>query len=72
MVEVIGDSGINQKVDPKQWEEVVRLIVAGIKKGDPTAGIVAGVQRCGELLSQAGVDKPAGNPNELSDDIRTG
>lgn len=70
MVEVIGDTGINAKVDQKEWEHVVSLIIEGIKSKDPVGGIINGVQKCGELLEAAGVDKPPDNPNELSDDIR--
>ena len=70
IVEVIGDTGINEKVNQEEWVYVVDLIVDGIKKKDPAGGIVRGVERCGELLKTAGVDKPPDNPNELSDDIR--
>ncbi len=72
MVEVLGDSGINKKVDQKDWQHVVEIILEGIKSGKPAEGIANGVKKCGELLVAAGVDKPAGNPNELSDDIRLG
>lgn len=72
LVEVIGDSGINSHVDQKVWAEVVNLIITGIKDKDPTSGIIAGINKCGQLLVEAGVDKPSGNPNELSDDIRLG
>ncbi len=70
MVEVMGDSGINEKVDQQDWEEVVQLIVEGIKAKDPVTGLVNGIHKCGELLAAAGIDKPPNNPNELSDDIR--
>ena len=72
MVEVLGDSGVNSKVKKEDWQEVVELIVTGIKNNDPTSGLVNGINKCGELLHSSGVDKPAGNPNELSDDIRLG
>jgi putative membrane protein len=72
MVDVIGDSGINNKVKKDDWQEVVGLVISGIKMNDPTKGIVDGIKRCGELLAKAGVDKPTDNTNELSDDIRLG
>lgn len=72
MVEVLGDSGINAKVNQKDWQHVVDVILNGIKAGKPAEGIAEGVKKCGQLLVAAGVDKPAGNPNELSDDIRLG
>jgi putative membrane protein len=72
MVDVLGDSGINEKVKSDDWQEVIGLVISGIKMGDSTKGIVDGIKRCGELLAKAGVDKPADNANELSDDIRLG
>ena len=72
MVEVLGDSGINAKVDQKDWQHVVDIVLEGIKSGKPAEGIANGVKKCGELLVAAGLDKPADNPNELSDDIRLG
>ena len=70
LVEVMGDTGINAKVQQEEWEKVVSLIVDGIKAGDPAGGIIEGVRHCGDLLESAGVHKPPDNPNELSDDIR--
>lgn len=70
MVEVIGDKGINEKVDAGAWEEVVNIIIAGIKKDDPVGGITRGIEKCGELLAAAGVHKPPDNPNELPDNLR--
>ncbi len=72
MVEVIGDSGINAKVNQEDWQSVIALIIEGIKSGRPAEGIINGITHCGELLEKAGVNKPAGNANELSDDIRLG
>ena len=70
VVEVIGDSGINSKVDQNEWENVVKLIIEGIKDKNPVGGIIKGIHKCGELLEKSGVNKPPDNPNELSDDIR--
>lgn len=70
VVEVMGDSGINEKVNQQDWDAVVQLITDGIKRKDPVSGIEQGIRKCGELLTAAGIDKPPGNPNELSDDIR--
>ena len=70
VVEVMGDSGINEKVNQEDWNQVVELIVEGIKQKDPVGGLEHGIKKCGELLVAAGIEKPPGNPNELSDDIR--
>lgn len=70
LVEVIGDSGINAKVENEEWQAVVKAIIEGIKAKDPARGIIKGISLCGELLERAGVNKPPENRNELSDDIR--
>ncbi len=72
MVEVIGDTGINEKVDAGEWEEVVSLIIHGVKEGKPAEGIINGIEKCGRMLAAAGVHKPPDNPNELPDDLRLG
>lgn len=51
-VVVLADRGVNRRLDPdKSWEEVVELVLSGIRVGDGASGIVAGVERCGEILS---------------------
>ncbi len=72
MVEVIGDTGINGKVNPDDWQQVVQLIIQGIKDKEPVEGILKGIEKCGILLASAGVDKPPDNPNELPDGLRIG
>lgn len=51
-VQILADKGINDKVDPKVWDEVVVEITAGIKAGDPGKAICRGVERCGELITE--------------------
>lgn len=70
MVEIVGDSGINAKVQQAEWEAVVEKIVLGIKQGDTVQGLIDGISLCGELLERGGVAKPPQNPNELPDDLR--
>ena len=65
-VEVLGDSGINAKVDPDDWADVVTDIVSGIKAGKPTDGLVSAIDRCGRLLEQAGVKRRDDDTDELS------
>ncbi len=66
-VEVLGDSGINSKVSPEDWADVVSDIVMGIKSGKATAGIVSAIERCGSLLEKAGVAIRSDDENELDD-----
>ena len=64
-VEVLGDTGINEKVEADDWADVVTDIIAGIKRGDPTSGLVSAIERCGHLLEQAGVERREDDTDEL-------
>lgn len=64
-VEVLGDAGINAKVDPDEWADVVSDIIGGIKAGDPTSGLVSAIERCGDLLEKAGVERRDDDQDEL-------
>ncbi len=50
-VEVLADRGINVKVDQSVWDEVVRIITAGIKSGQACDGFCNAIARCGEILA---------------------
>lgn len=50
-VQILADKGINDKVDPKVWEDVVAEITLGIKNGRPGEALCRGVERCGELIT---------------------
>jgi len=71
-VVVLGDTGINQKVETAQWNEVVDLVVNGIAAGRTGAALVAGIRKCGELLTRFGVAIRPDDTNELSDELRRG
>lgn len=51
-VQILADRGINEKVDPAVWDEVVAEITKGIKAGKPGEAICQGVRRCGELITE--------------------
>lgn len=71
-VVVLGDSGINQKVQKHEWDHVVELIVNGIKSGNPTQGLIDGIRACGELLEKKDVARRADDRDELSNRMRVG
>lgn len=50
-VQVLADKGINDKVDPAVWDEVVAQVTEGIRAGKPGEALCAGVTRCGELIT---------------------
>jgi len=69
-VEVIGDAGINQRVGPDAWAEVVDRIRKGIREGRPVDGLVAAIEQCGQLLAAHGVELRPDDTNELADTLR--
>ncbi len=48
---VLADRSIAGKLDAKVWQELVDLMIQGVKRGDLAAGMTQAIQRCGELLS---------------------
>ena len=69
-IEVVGDAGINAKVEPAEWAEVVGLIRDGIRGQSLAAGLAAAVERCGDLLHRRGVEVRPDDTDELADDVR--
>ena len=69
-IEVVGDVGINAKVEPGEWDEVVARLRAGVVRGDLAGGIVEAVGLCGDLLHRRGVAVRPDDTDELSDDVR--
>jgi putative membrane protein len=71
-VHVLGDSGINAKVQQSDWDGVTQLIVSGIREGKATDGLVAAIRECGRLLEAHGFRRPADDKDELPDNLRIG
>jgi putative membrane protein len=69
---VVGDAGINAKVGHRDWNEVVQLLVAGMRAGEPAQALIAAIQKCGELLQRKGVARKADDTDELADSLRFG
>jgi putative membrane protein len=64
-VVVLADEGIHRALGPQErWEDVVELVLAGIRENRADEGLVAAVRRCGEILA-AHVPAASVNPNEL-------
>ena len=71
-VVVVGDAGINAKVQQSDWDGIVGLIVAAIRARKPANGLVAAIAKCGSLLEQEGVAIRRGDTDELPDNLRIG
>lgn len=69
-IEVLGDTGINQKVKPEEWVDVVLRIRKGIRQGHLAEGLVEAIGMCGELLERGGVAIRPDDVNELPDGVR--
>jgi len=70
-IEVLGDTGINEQVEPEDWAEVVARIRRGIRNDNLTEGLVEAIGMCGRLLERKGVGIRPDDENELSDTVRT-
>ena len=65
---VLADHSIAEKLDAKVWQELVDLMIQGVKRGDLAAGMTQAIQRCGELLSPH-FPIAEGDINELRDHL---
>jgi putative membrane protein len=65
-VYVLPDSGLGPRIQPAQWNEVVKAVVTRLKAGDIAGGFCAGIERCGVLLAHAYPATSNDNPDELS------
>lgn len=69
-IEVLGDEGINQKVTPDEWVDVVMRIRKGIKEDHLADGLVEAIEQCGQLLEKRGVEIQPDDTDELSNKVR--
>jgi putative membrane protein len=69
---VLGDKGINEKVRQSDWEDVVSVIISGIKNNQFTDGLIKAVKVCADLLRNSGLKISPDDVNELGNHIRRG
>ncbi len=48
---VLADHSIAEKLDAEIWQELVDLMIKGVKGGDLPAGMARAIERCGQILS---------------------
>jgi putative membrane protein len=66
-VVVLGDAGINARVQPEEWQTLADEIVAGVRRSRPAAALAAGIEACGRLLAERGVPRYEQDVDELPD-----
>lgn len=67
-VVVLADRGINDKVKPGTWDEIVATITAGLKSGNGAAAFCAAIERCGNILA-VHFPRAPDDRNELEDTL---
>ena len=67
-VEIIADTGINDKVDENTWDKIIENMIASIKTQSLTDGFCTAIKDCGEVLQK---DFPGNhnNTDELSNKL---
>lgn len=65
--EVIADEGVYAVAPKEAWDGVVARVVEGVKRGRLIDGLVAAVERAGEILAEH-VPPNGDNPNETPDE----
>jgi len=68
---VVGDSGINERVEQSEWENIVTRLTLGINQGNAAEGLVDAINQCGNLLQKRGVKRRQKDRDELSNKLRT-
>ena len=69
-VVVLADGGINEKVHPGAWDEVVQILTSGLKSKNDCDAFCAAIGRCGDILAAHFPRKP-GDRDELEDKLVT-
>jgi putative membrane protein len=69
-VVVLADRGINEKVQPGTWDEVVGIITNGLRSGSACEAFCKAIDRCGEILGQH-FPRSADDRDELPDKLIT-
>ncbi len=69
-VEILGDSGINQKIKQDEWAEIADAMIEQLKKGNRCEAFIAGVEKSRDLLLKYGFEKSPDDTNEIPNHLR--
>ncbi|MBI2895678.1 MAG: TPM domain-containing protein [Deltaproteobacteria bacterium] len=65
---VLGDEGIHARVGVEFWKRIVETVLAKLRDGDPTGGLIDGIREVGERL-RAFFPREADDRDELPDEV---
>ena len=68
---ILGDSGINTRIPPESWQQLVQTLTVGIKEGRASEALCKVVKSCGEELSRH-FPRESSDINELRDEVLIG
>ncbi len=68
---ILGDKGINEKVEPNFWDSIKDLVIEKLKEGKHAEALQLGIHEAGEKLKTY-FPFQNDDQNELSDEISTG
>jgi uncharacterized membrane protein len=68
---ILGDKGIDEKVDSNFWNETKELVISKLKNKETAIGLEQGILKVGEQLKAFFPYQPD-DENELTDEISTG
>lgn len=69
-VVVLGDAGINARVEPGDWAGISARVAVGIRQDRAAAALVEAIEEVGALLEEKAVDIRPDDVDELPDDLR--
>jgi putative membrane protein len=69
-VEILADRGIDEKVAPGTWAEIVKMLTAGVKTGRACDAFCQAIERCGGILATH-FPRQADDQNELPNELVT-
>ena len=71
-IEVLADRGIDAEVDGSAWTDVTDHIRRGIEDDRLTQGLLNGIERCGQVLDEHGVEARSDAQNKRADRLHRG
>jgi putative membrane protein len=65
---ILGDKGINDRIDPEQWQSMAADLALGLREGRGCESLCSVISRCGEELARH-IPRLGDDLNELDDEL---